>query len=88
MLHYVKRFLPAAPVILEAGGCKGEDTQRIKGVWPNAIMHVFEPLPISFKALIKNTRHLKGVNTYQYALTSYSGTTKFYVDVDITQHLL
>lgn len=82
MLHYVKRFLPPAPVILEAGGCKGEDTQNMKNVWPNAIMHVFEPLPSSFEALTKNTCHLKDVNRYQYALTSYSGTTKFYVDVD------
>lgn len=81
MLSYVKRFIPANPTILEAGGNLGEDTRRMKRIWPNAAMHVFEPLPWSFKAMRHNNSDLTNVHYYEYALTNYSGTTNFYVDI-------
>lgn len=80
MLSYVKRFLPQSPVILEAGGNHGEDTNRMKSVWSNAVMHVFEPLPDSFEVVLKNTKSLSDVFCYPYALTNYSGETDFYID--------
>lgn len=81
ILRYVKSYLPESPVILEAGGNLGEDTVRMKRVWPQATMHVFEPLPSSFAILIAETAHLADVFCYPYALTSYSGTTHFYIDI-------
>ena len=81
MLHYVSRFLPSSPVILEAGGNRGEDTNRMKSIWPTATMHVFEPLPSSFKVMLMNTEHLSNVFCYPYALTNYSGETNFYIDM-------
>jgi FkbM family methyltransferase len=81
MLSYVKSLLPSDPVILEAGGNNGEDTRRMKTVWPNAIVHVFEPLPSSFKKMIDNTKDLSSVFCYNAALTTYSGKTNFYIDI-------
>lgn len=81
MLLYVKSFLPSDPVILEAGGHFGEDTIRMKSIWPKATMHVFEPLPSSFNKMFGNTRHLSKVFCYPCALTNFSGKTDFYVDV-------
>lgn len=81
MLHFVKSYLPESPVILEAGGHFGEDTNRMKSLWPNAIMHVFEPLPSSFEIMLRDTRHLTGVVCYPYALTTYSGDINFYIDI-------
>jgi FkbM family methyltransferase len=80
MLAYVKQYLPENPVILEAGGRFGEDTVRMKSLWPNATMHVFEPLPSSFKTMLDAVSHLSNVHCYPYALTSYCGSTDFYIN--------
>lgn len=82
MLAYVQRFLPENPVILEAGGRFGEDTLRMKSVWPLAIMHVFEPLPSSFNTLVEALQYIADVHCYPYALTSHSGVTDFYINED------
>lgn len=81
MLSYVKSFLPSDPIILEAGGHFGEDTIRMKSMWPNATMHVFEPLPSSFEKMIYSTHNLSKVFCYPYALTTFSGNTNFYIDI-------
>ena len=81
MLHYVKKLLPQAPQILEAGGHFGEDTIKMKKIWPNATIHVFEPLPSSFEKMQNQTNNLKNVTCYPYALTTYSGETNFYIDL-------
>ncbi len=81
MLAFVKPFLPESPVILEAGGHFGEDTNRMKSLWPNATMLVFEPLPSSFEIMVRETQHLPDVICYPYALTTFSGKTHFYIDI-------
>lgn len=81
MLLYVKSFLPSDPVILEAGGHFGEDTIRMKIIWPKATMHVFEPLSSSFEKMISDTKDLSSVFCYPYALTTFSGKTNFYIDI-------
>lgn len=80
ILIFVSSFTPKSPIILEAGGRFGEDTIRIKSIWPDAQIHVFEPLPSSFKKLSENTAALTGVLRYPYALSTYSGKTQFYID--------
>ncbi len=81
VLQYVKTFLPTNPIILEAGGNLGEDTLRMKSFWPNATMHVFEPLPLSFKKMKEATEHLSNINYYPYALSDHTGTTNFYINI-------
>lgn len=80
MLEFVKNILPVNPVILEAGGHHGEDTNRMKSVWQNATMHVFEPLPSSFKKLQESTQNLSDVALYSYALSDYTGKVNFYLN--------
>src|SRR5579872_6813994 len=81
MLTFVKELLIAEPVILEVGGRFGEDTIRMKSFWPNATMHVFEPLHSSYEQIIKNTAHLSAIFAYPFALTTYSGKACFYINI-------
>lgn len=81
MLDFIKQWLPESPIILEAGGHFGEDTNRMKTVWSDATMHVFEALPSSFKIMVDATQHLSNVKCYPYALTNYTGTAFFYIDI-------
>lgn len=78
MLEAIRRFLPESPVILESGGHYGEDTVKMKRLWPEAVMHVFEPLPSSFEKMIHATQNLSDVYCYPYALTDHSGSISFY----------
>lgn len=54
-VYHAVRFLPEAPVIIEAGGCAAEDTLRFKDIWPDSIVYAFEPNPDLFKVF---TRHI------------------------------
>ena len=78
MLLYIKNYLPENPVILEAGGHHGEDTKRMKALWPKSIQYVFEPLPKSFEKLSTNTKDLANVNRFPYALSDHVGKASFY----------
>lgn len=80
VLRFVKTLLPDNPVILEAGGHHGEDTNRMKLLWPKAVMHVFEPLPTSFVKLTEATQNLPGIFRYPYALSDHSGPSCFYLN--------
>lgn len=80
VLEYVKQFLPASPIILEAGAHLGEDTINMKSIWPDATTHAFEPLPDSFKAMRKNLMHLKNTHCYPLALSDHNGIAQFYLN--------
>ncbi len=82
VLNKVSRHIPSNPIILEAGGHIGEDTERMAQFWPGGIIHTFEPSPTSYAALEKKTGSLCNVFRYQYALTDYIGTADFYLSPD------
>jgi len=41
----VAPYLPANPVIIEAGAFNGSDTIKLAKKWPQATIHAFEPVP-------------------------------------------
>lgn len=41
----IARYIPAAPVILEAGTADGKNTMEMAAFWPAATIHGFEPVP-------------------------------------------
>ena len=77
--QYIKKYIPEKPVIVEAGAFDGHETQRMLAVWPEAIIHTFEPIPAVFKKLEENTAHLPNVHRYQMALSDTTGNTPLYV---------
>jgi FkbM family methyltransferase len=78
-LHYIKQYIPENPVIVEAGAFDGYETLRMATVWPQAIIHAFEPIPAAFKKLEQNTAHLPTIHCYQMALSDTNGNAPFYV---------
>ena len=80
VLEYVKQFLPHAPIIIEAGAHYGDDTVNMKSVWPYATMHLFEPLPHSFKIMRKTLSNVPQVHYYPLALSNHEGITEFHVN--------
>ena len=67
-------FLPARPVIIDAGAHVGDDTVEMSRLWRKASIHAFEPVPHVYERLVENTRRLPGVRCYPLALSDACGT--------------
>ncbi len=78
-LEFVKNYLPAHPVIVEAGAFNGSETRRLAAMWPQGTIHSFEPVPEIFTQLVENMKIIPSVSCYQLALSSKTGTASFYV---------
>lgn len=76
---FIRKFLPDAPVIIEAGAHVGIDTLEMSRVWPKGSIHAFEPVPDIFAKLAENTKGLRNVKLYQCALGAATGTARIFV---------
>lgn len=77
--EHIAQFLPSNPVIIEAGAHIGRDTRKMIRLWPDAIIHAFEPVPSLFQCLQKNVWTYNSIFCYSYALSDKTGVTDFYV---------
>lgn len=77
--EYIAQWLPAHPIIIEAGAFDGTDTKRLAHQWPGGTIHAFEPVPEIFERLTTNTQHLPNVYRYQVALSDHTGTAPFHI---------
>lgn len=78
-LDLIAKFIRKNPTILEAGGHYGHDTQQFVIKWPDCTVHSFEPNPHAFELLTENTKDLKNVHRYPFALANFNGKCPFYV---------
>jgi 2-O-methyltransferase len=76
---FIAQFLPANPVILEAGAHIGRDTIKMAKLWPESTIYAFEPVPELFEQLVKNTHNYPHIICYQLALSDKVGTATLYV---------
>lgn len=78
-LALIKDYLPKNPVIIEAGAYKGHDSLYMSRVWPNAVFHLFEPVPDIFDQLKLHTTLMQDKHYWPYALSDHNGYTAFYI---------
>ena len=48
----IGRFIPADPVVVEAGAHDGTNTFEMAEFWPIATIHTFEPVPSAAAAVV------------------------------------
>jgi FkbM family methyltransferase len=77
--NIIKPLLPDNPVIVEAGAFDGNDTKKMAILWPQGIIHAFEPVPEIYERLVKNTNMLTNIICYPIALSNHTGTAQFYI---------
>ena len=78
-LFYIALFLPSAPVVVDAGAHNGSETVQMSLLWPQGIVHAFEPVPAVFRQLELNTGHLANICRYPVALAG--------VNADLTMNV-
>jgi FkbM family methyltransferase len=72
-------MLPTSPVIVEAGAHVGYDTVELATLWPQGVIHSFEPVPELFSKLKENTRYCRNVYRYNLALADQTGNAKLFL---------
>ena len=77
-----KKYLPANPVILEAGCYDATDTLLMKSFWPNSKIHAFEPVEQLFLKAQAKLKSKTGIHLYNVALSDVSGKSIFYLSYD------
>ena len=65
------------PIIFDVGACDGTTVCKYKSLFPDSIVHAFEPQPKPFQNLTKLTQHYKNVYTNNLALSNYCGRSDF-----------
>lgn len=75
----LKKYLPARPVIVEAGICDGTDTEEFARYFPKASIHGFECLPHYFETAKLRLSKYNNINIYPFALNDKSGEETFHV---------
>lgn len=78
-LNRVKRRLPDARVIVEAGAHNGADTARLAKLFPRATIHAFECVPSLRVQAQAATAGLANVRIHPQALSNTCGTAPFFV---------
>jgi FkbM family methyltransferase len=59
--------------VLDIGANIGVTTLQLAKIYPDAIIHCFEPMKDNFTILEKNTQHLPNVRRYNFALGNEDG---------------
>jgi FkbM family methyltransferase len=68
-------------IILDIGGCEGEESIRYSKLFPNAQIFVFEPLPSNQELIKTNISNydIENVKLFSVALSDKDGISEFYV---------
>lgn len=69
-----KRIGDKKATILDVGANKGEYTVLLKKLFPNSIIHAFEPIPDLHRTIVKKTDRHEEVNVHQTALGDEIGS--------------
>ena len=75
----IAQYLPANPIIIEAGAYIGDDTAGLSRQFPKGTIHAFEPVPVLYSQLSKRTRPHKNVICHPLALSNQPGEAVMYV---------
>lgn len=75
-LVFVSPLLNEGSVVIDAGACIGDQTVMYSQmVGATGHVYAFEPHPVSYQALVKNTARLNNVTTFPYGLSDVADVT-------------
>lgn len=79
----IARFLPAEPVILEAGAHDGTNTVEMAEHWPGATIHACEPIASAAESVSERIRRFgPRVQCHRLALGPFDGECEMHVSGD------
>lgn len=83
LLNIIAQYMPAHPIILEAGGYEGQDTYLLACKFQDAKIYTFEPIPALYRILYQRKLQIpQRIFAYQLALGDFVGEAEMYVSED------
>lgn len=79
LLPTIAPYLPCNPLIVEAGAFTGKDSLFLHAFWPEATLHVFEPVTEIFELLCETVRPHPNIHTHPYALGAHTGNAPMHI---------
>lgn len=75
-------------IILDIGGCEGEESIRYSRVFPLAEIFIFEPLPNNQKLIVENIEkhEVKNMKLIPFAVSDIDGFSEFHVSSGHPEH--
>lgn len=71
-----------SPTIVEIGAHNGAHTGWMKGIFPNAVIHCFEPDPRAVQSFRQRTEEYEGVFLHEMVVSNRVGQVEFYPSLD------
>lgn len=78
--QFIAQYLPANPIIVEAGAHTGIDSEEMAKLWPTSMIYAFEPVPSLFEQLKHRASPYSNIVCSKKALSDKVGTTSMYVN--------
>jgi len=76
------RYLPANPVIVEAGAYDGSNSQEFCRFWPDCTVYAFEPVPSAYERLVKAAAEFPDrIHPQNMALSETAETCNMHISV-------
>ncbi len=82
MCSRLSNVIDSPDLIIDVGANIGQFTSSAANFFPEAEVHSFEPIPKCYKTLLKNTKKLPNVKTYNFALGSSNTNIDFFINLD------
>lgn len=74
-----RNFLRSAPVVIDVGANVGLFTMYMKLLYPDCVVHCYEPVPATLSLLQRNLEALVDVHVHPYALGERDGEQQIYL---------
>lgn len=78
----LKKVIDTPDLIIDVGANIGQFASSASVFFPNSQIDAFEPIPKCYKALVKNTKGLKKIKTYNIAIGDTKKNIKFFINAE------
>jgi len=76
------RYLPANPVIVEAGAYDGSNTRDFCRLWPDCKVYAFEPVPSAYERMLNVSAEFPGrIHPQKMALGRRTETSEMHISL-------
>ncbi len=78
--EFIRRLGVSTPVILDVGAHKGETVCRYRTLFPDAVIHCFEPFPGNAESLRRRFSSDSLIHVHECAMSDVTGRKTFYLN--------
>jgi FkbM family methyltransferase len=83
MCSRLSNVIDSPDIIIDVGANVGQFASSAANFFPKAEVHSFEPIPQCYQTLLRNTKKLPNIKTYEFAIGSSDKNIDFFINADV-----